>query len=126
MDAKPRYEPIDREQVVLEMLDVEQLIGPDHPARSIWGILGRLNLRRFQEGIKSVEGHAGRNVWEARVLIAMWIYAYSRGMSSAREIERQCAYDPGMRWLTGLKVVNHHTLSDARGAHGEALQELFG
>lgn len=125
MDAKPRYEPIDRQQVVLEMLDVAQLIGPDHPARSIWGILGRLNLSRFQEGIKSVEGHAGRNVWEPRVLIAMWIYAYSRGMSSAREIERQCAYEPGMRWLTGLKVVNHHTLSDARVAHGEALQELF-
>jgi hypothetical protein len=46
-------------------------------------------------------------------------------MSSAREIERQCAHEPALRWLTGLKVINHHTLSDFRVQHGEALQNLF-
>ena len=111
--------------MVLEPLDIEQLIPEGHAARSIWEILGRLDLSRFLGPIKSVEGHAGRNVWEPRLLIAMWIYAYSRGMSSAREIERQCAYEPALRWLTGLKVVNHHTLSDFRVEHGEALQNLF-
>ena len=120
-----RYEPIDRRQIVLEPLDVEQLIPEDHPARSIWKLVGRLDLTRFSEGIKSVEGHAGRNVWAPQLLIAMWIYAYSRGISSAREIERQCGYEPALRWLTGLQIVNHHTLSDFRVQHGEALQNLF-
>ena len=124
-DASPRYEPIDRQQVVLEPLDVEQLIPEDHAARSVWAILGKLDLSRFSGPVKSVEGHAGRNLWEPRLLIAIWIYAYSRGISSAREIERQCAYEPALRWLTGLKVVNHHTLSDFRVEHGEALQSLF-
>lgn len=121
----PRFEPIDRQQVVLEPLDIEQLIPEDHAARSIWELLGRLDLSGFIGDVKSLEGHAGRNIWEPRLLIAMWIYAYSRGISSAREIERQCAYEPGLRWLTGLKVVNHHTLSDFRVEHGEALQHLF-
>lgn len=121
----PRFEPINRQQVVLEPLDIEQLIPQDHPARSVWEILGRLDLSRFVGDVKSVEGHAGRNVWEPRLLIAIWIYAYSRGVSSAREIERQCAYEPALRWLTGLKVVNHHTLSDFRVQHGDALQNLF-
>ena len=40
-------------------------------------------------------------------------------------MERECAYEPGLRWLTGLKVVNHHTLSDLRAQHGAALQDLF-
>ncbi len=124
-DASPRYEPIDRQQVVLEPLDVEQLIPEEHPARNVWTILGRLDLSRFSGPVKSVEGHAGRNLWEPRLLIAMWIYAYSRGISSAREIERQCGFEPALRWLTGLKVVNHHTLSDFRVQHGEALQNLF-
>jgi transposase len=123
--ASPRFEPIDRQQVVLEPLDIEQLIAEDHAARSIWAILGRLDLSAFLGEIRAVEGHAGRNLWEPRLLIALWIYAYSRGLSSAREIERQCAYEPGLRWLTGLKVVNHHTLSDFRVGHGEALQNLF-
>jgi len=111
--------------VVLEPLDIEQLIPEDHAARSVWAILGRLDLSRFAGSVKAVEGHAGRNLWEPRLLMAMWIYDYSRGLSSAREIERQCAYEPALRWLTGLKVVNHHTLSDFRVKHGEALQNLF-
>lgn len=124
-DNPPRYEPIDRQQIVLEPLDIQQLIPEDHAARSIWAMLGRLDLAGFAAEVKSVEGHAGRNVWEPRLLIAMWIYAYSRGISSAREIERQCGHEPAFRWLTGLKVVNHHTLSDFRVQHGEALQNLF-
>ncbi len=122
-EGNPRFEPIDRRQVALEPLDVEQLIADNHPARSIWSILGRLNLGRFCGAVKAVEGHAGRNLWEPRLLIAMWIYAYSRGISSAREMERLCGHEPGFRWLTGLKVVNHHSLSDFRVAHGEALQK---
>lgn len=121
----PRLEPINRQQVVLEPLDIEQLIPADHAARNVWELLGRMDLSRFSGEIKSVNGHAGRNAWEPRLLIAMWIYAYSRGISSAREIERQCAYEPAFRWLTGLKTVNHRTLSDFRVEHGAALQDLF-
>jgi len=124
-DAAPRYEPINRQQVVLEPLDIEQLIPEDHAARSVWAILGRLDLSRFAGSVKAVEGHAGRNLWEPRLLIALWIYGYSRGISSAREMERQCGYEPALRWLTGLQVVNHHTLSDFRVEHGAALQDLF-
>jgi transposase len=120
-----RFEPIDRQQVVLEPLDIELLIPPEHAARSIWNILGRLDLSRFLGEVKAVKGHAGRNRWEPRLLIALWIYAYSRGVSSAREIERQAAYEPALRWLTGLNIVNHHTLSDFRVEHGAALQNLF-
>jgi transposase len=120
-----RFELINREQVVLEPLDIESLIPPEHAARSIWAILGRLDLSRFLGEVKAVKGHAGRNRWEPRLLIALWIYAYSRGISSAREIERQGAYEPALRWLTGLKIVNHHTLSDFRVEHGAALQNLF-
>jgi transposase len=121
----PRFEPINRQQVVLEPLDVEQLIPSDHPARNIWEILGRMDLSRFLGAVKSVEGHAGRNLWEPRLLIAMGVYGYERGLSSARQLERECGYEPGLRWLTGLQVVNHHTLADFRVEYGEALQNLF-
>ena len=46
-------------------------------------------------------------------------------MSSAREVERRCAYHPAYQWLTGCEVINHHTLSDFRVQHQEALDELF-
>ena len=120
-----RYQPIDRAQLFLRTVDVEALIPKDHLARNIWDLLGGVDLSHFSAGIKSVVGSAGRNAWEPRLLISIWIYAYSRGIHSAREIERQCAYEPALQWLTGFQVVNHHTLSDFRTAHGEALRELF-
>lgn len=40
-------------------------------------------------------------------------------------MERRCEHDPGFRWLMGLLVINHHTLSDFRLAHREALDEMF-
>jgi hypothetical protein len=53
------------------------------------------------------------------------LYGYSQGITSARELERQMEYEPGLMWLTAMKVVNHHTLSDFRIDHGEALTDLF-
>ena len=38
---------------------------------------------------------------------------------------RQCEWEPGFQWLTGLQMVNHHTLSDFRVEHGEAMKQLF-
>ncbi len=120
-----RFEPINRDQLVLRTVDIEALIESDHAARNIWEFLGELDLSRFALKVKAVAGGAGRNAWDPRLLISMWLYAYSRGISSAREIERQCCYEPGLQWLTGLQVVNHHTLSDFRVEQGEELQQLF-
>jgi len=122
---KLRFEQIDRAQTVLEPIDIESMIPSDHRARLLWDFLGKLKLDRFTADVKAYEHRAGRDPWPPRLLIAMWLYSYSRGISSAREIERQSGYEPGLRWLTGLRRINHHTLSDFRVRHGEALQELF-
>ena len=123
--AAKRFEQIDRAQTVLETVDVENLIPDTHRARLIWNLLEKMDLSRFEADFKAFEHRAGRDPWPPCLLIAIWIYSYSRGLSSAREIERQCQYEPGLRWLTGLRVVNHHTLSDFRVRQGEALQQLF-
>lgn len=121
----PRYIPIDRNQQVLQPLNIEKLVVADHPARKIWAVVGELDLSRFEQDIQAVEGRAGRNTFPPHLLISIWIYAYSKGLHSAREIERQMAYEPGLQWLAGLRTVNHHKLSDFRVAQGEALRELF-
>jgi transposase len=72
-----------------------------------------------------VQGQAGRPAFDPHLLVSLWLYAYSRGIGSAREIARRCEYEPPFQWLTGLDVVNHHTLSDFRIEHRGALDELF-
>lgn len=121
----PRYLPIDRRQHVLRPVDVERLIEAEHSARRIWRLVERLDLSAFEADAKAVEGVAGRPAHSPQVLVSVWIYAYSRGLHSAREIARQMEHEPGLEWLTGLRSINHHTLSDFRVQHGKALRELF-
>ena len=87
--GKPRYEVIDREQLCWRVVDVERLIVADHAARAIWEFLGQLDLSGYQEEVRAVEGKAGRPGWEPRLLISLWVYAYSEGLGSARAIAQQ-------------------------------------
>src|SRR3989442_15148701 len=120
-----RLKRVNRQQMVLRAVEVEKLIEADHVARAVWELVGRLDLSRFRAAIESVEGEAGRPAFDPQLLISVWIYAYSEGVSSAREIERRCEYHPAYQWLTGCEVVNHHSLSDFRVEHQAALDELF-
>ena len=121
----PRYLPIDRNQIRLHPLDVERLIDSDHPARKIWRVVSQLDLSGFEADARAVAGRAGRPGHSPHLLVSIWISAYSKGLHSAREIARQAEYEPGWQWLTALRPVNHHCLSDFRVQHGEALRELF-
>ena len=121
----PRLKPVNRQQLILRAVDVEQLIEADHPARAIWELTGRVDWSGFYASIDAVAGVAGRRAWDPRLLSSLWIYAYSRGIGSARELARRCGYDPAFQWLTGLTAVNYHTLADFRVGSKRELDELF-
>lgn len=123
--APPKYTAIDRAQDRFATLRVDNLIGPEHPARLIWDIVGRLDLSDFEKSIVSREGGSGRSCWMPGLLISLWIYGYTRGVGSARQLERMMDFEPGMRWLCGMETVNHHTLSDFRMQKPEQLQQLL-
>lgn len=124
-EAVPRFKPVDRQQMAWRPVVVEALIPDDHPARAIWAFVDQLDLTRYRAQVRSVEGAAGRPAWDPQLLVSLWVYSYSRGVSSARAIARLCDDDPAYQWLTGLEGICGHTLSDFRVAHGDALRDLF-
>lgn len=121
----PKLRLVDRSQMTMANIYVEELIPADHKARAIWELAGRLDLAGFAESLKTQAGAAGRPAWDPRLLVSVWVYAYSEGIGSAREIERLMEYEPGLQWLGGLAGINHHTLSDFRVRQKQALDELF-
>lgn len=121
----PRLASIDRRQLVLRTVDVERLIDEEHSARSIWELIGRLDLSLYHAQIEAVEGRAGRDHTDPQLLISLWLYAYSRGISSAREVARQCEFEPGFQWLCALQAISHRTLSGFRSENKAALDDLF-
>lgn len=122
---QPLVRPINRQQMSWRAVDVERLIAEDHRARAIWMLVGRLDLGRFYESIESSAEEGGRPAIDPQLLISLWVYAYSEGIGSAREVARRCEFDPAFQWLTGLEEVNYHTLADFRVEKQQELDELF-
>jgi transposase len=122
---QPLIRYVNRKQMSWRAVDVEHLIGEDHPARAIGALVGRLDLRAFYGAIESSVEEGGRPAFDPQLLISLWVYAYSQGIASAREVARRCEYDPAFQWLTGLAEVNDHTLADFRVEKQQELDELF-
>jgi transposase len=122
---QPLVRYVNRQQMSWRAVDVEHLIGEEHPARAIWALVGRLDLRAFYQAIESSPEEGGRPAIDPQLLISLWVYAYSQGIGSAREVARRCEYDPAFQWLTGLQEVNYHTLADFRVEKQKELDELF-
>ena len=124
-NKQPLIRYVNRQQMSWRAVDVERLIDEDHPARAIWALVGRLDLSAFYRTIESSAEEGGRPAFDPQLLISLWVYAYSQGIGSAREVSRRCEYDPAFQWLTGLEEVNYHTLADFRVERQEELDELF-
>jgi transposase len=122
---QPLIRFVNRQQMSWRAVEAEKLIGEDHAARGIWELVGRLELKAFYQAIESSAEQGGRPAFDPQLLICLWVYAYSQGIGSAREVARRCEYDPAFQWLTGLEEVNYHTLADFRVERQKELDELF-
>ena len=117
----PRVLLAERNQIELRAMDLESTIALDHPARSVWAFVERLDISALYGAIGSVEGRAGRAAIDPKILLALWLYATVDGVGSAREIERLTEAHDAYRWICGGVNVNHHTLSDFRCARLDLL-----
>ncbi len=124
-DQVPRVLVPQRNQIELRPVDLEATLVPEHPARSVWAFVERLDLSALYAEIGSVEGRAGRAAIDPRILMTLWLYATVDGVGSAREIERLTQAHDAYRWICGGVNVNHHTLSDFRCACVEILDQLL-
>ena len=124
MDAQVRLRRPDRAQVTMRVECDEQLIPQVHQARVIWSVVEKLDLSAFHEPIKARDGVCGRDATDPKLLVALWLYAATRGVGSARELGRLCVESRPYRWLCGGVTLNHHSLSDFRVGHAAALREL--
>src|SRR5882762_7139900 len=125
VQGRPRMREPVRDQIELRAMDIDSLIGSDHPARVIWGYVERLDLHEVEDAIKAREGTPGGPAIAPRLLMALWLYATSEGVGSARALSRLIEHHDAYRWLAGGVSVNYHTLSDFRVGHGALLDRLL-
>src|SRR4030088_2389084 len=120
----PRLREPKRDQIELRAVDIESLIGEDHPVRVIWAYVERLDLSELEDRIKGRGDRPGHPATSPRLLLALWLYATSDGVGSARALERLCNSHDVYRWLCGGVSVNYHTLAGFRVGCARLLERL--
>ena len=84
----PRMREPKRDQIELRAVDIDSLIGPDHAVRVIWSYVEGLDLGALEDRIKAREHSPGHPPISPRLLLALWLYATSDGVGSARALAR--------------------------------------
>lgn len=124
-DAQPRLRYANRTQQEMRTDSLDQLLPPEHPARDVLEFVSRLDLSELLKRIRALPGQAGAPAIDPRVLLALWLYATSQGIGSARALADLCQNHLAYRWLSGDLEINYHTLSDFRTGQGEFLNTLL-
>jgi transposase len=114
----------DRDQAFLMPPDLRDWVEPGHLAWFVIDAVAELDLGAFY-GRYRRDGW-GRPAYDPRVMVALILYAYARGVRSAREIERRCVEDVAFRVVAGNLVPDHATIARFRAEHQDALGALFG
>ena len=114
----PRLRCADRQQLDPQPRLLDDLIEAEHRARVVWAFVEELDLAVLYDRVRAVEGQAGRSATDARILMALWLYATVEGVGSARQLAQLCQEHNAYRWLCGGVSVNDHTLSDFRVQQG--------
>jgi transposase len=123
--GRPRLREPVRDQVELRAVDLDRLIGADHPARVIWDYVQKLDLSSLERAVRAREHTPGQAPASPRLLLALWLYATSEGVGSARALARLCESHDVYRWLCGGVSVNYHGLADFRTADSDLLDRLL-
>jgi len=120
-----RLRQANRQGIVPVPARLEALIPQNHLARLIWEAIERLDLSAFYTHLKVFEGQPGASAIDPRILIALWLYAISQGVTSAREINELLVTHLAYMWICGGVRLNYHTISDFRTNYEAELDELM-
>jgi transposase len=121
----PRLREPVRDQIELRAVDIDSLIGQDHSARIFWGYVEGLDLSELEDRIEARDNTPGHPAISPRLMVALWLYATSEGVGSARALARLCESHDVYRWLCGGVSVNYHTLADFRVGCADLLDRLL-
>ena len=121
----PRLREPVRDEATFQVCDLDSLLDETHPARLIWAYASKVDLSDLEAQVKAREGVAGMPQTSLPLLLALWLYATTRGVGSARALARLCESEAPFRWLCGGVSVNHRMLSEFRAQEGERANWLL-
>ena len=119
-----RFVSWDREQVLLMPVSLREWLPENHLAWFVLAAVEELDLSAFYAAYR--QDANGRPAHDPAMMVALLLYAYSRGQRSSRVIERACVEDVAFRVIASNQRPDHCTIARFRQRHETAIGELFG
>lgn len=113
----------DRDQSFLLPPDVRDWLPEGHLAWFVLDAVAGMDLSGFY-GSYRADG-VGRRAYDPAMMVALLLYGYSRGVRSARAIERACWEDVAFKTIAMMETPDHATVARFVERHELALAELF-
>lgn len=116
-----RFKVYSPDQAYLLPPSVRDELGEKHLCFFVRGVIERLDMSVFEHSY-SIEGG---ELYAPQLMLGVWLYAYSVGITSARQVERRVVEDLAFRYLAAGERLDNWALSAFRRRHGRALNDAF-
>lgn len=116
-----RFKVYSPDQAYLLPPSVRDELGSDHLCFFIRGVIERLDMSVFEQSYSA----EGGELYAPELMLAVWLYAYALGITSARQIERRLVEDLAFRYLSAHERIDNWALSAFRRRHSRALNDAF-
>lgn len=117
------FVPVDRGQQFLMPPSLAEWLPADHEAWFVIDLVDGLDLAELEGSYRL--GAQGRAPMSPAMLLALLIYAYTRGVESSRAIERACCEDVAFRVICANQAPDHTTIARFRQRHEASIKSLF-
>jgi transposase len=116
-----RFKVYNPDQAYLLPPSVRDELGEKHLCFFVRGVIERLDMSIFEQSYSP----EGGELYAPQLMLAVWLYAYALGITSARHVERRVVEDLGFRYLAAGERVDNWALSAFRRRHARALNDAF-
>ena len=122
--AKPRFRPYNHDQDTILVVNYKEQLQPgtfEHAVHYL--IQHKLDLSVFYPRYRNKD--TGRRAYDPAILLPVILFAYSRGITSSREIQWCCETNVIFKALSCDTVPHFTTLAKFVSSHADEIEELF-
>src|SRR5690554_7715110 len=122
--ANPRFRPYNHDQDTILVVNYKEQLQPgtfEHAVHYL--IQHKLDLSVFYPRYRNKD--TGRRAYDPAILLPVILFAYSRGITSSREIQWRCETNVIFKALSCDTVPHFTTLAKFVSSHADEIEELF-
>jgi len=120
----PKYIPYDLNQSCMVVINFSEQLQPGTFEHAIAYLVdGPLNLSLFEERFNNDNG--GRPAYDPAIMLKIILFAYSKGITSSRDIQWSCQHNIIFKALSCDSEPHFTSIASFISSHGKAVEDLF-